>query len=91
MKRGFYKHGVKLDEFEVMQEDTGMYLWIKLLVFANGLDVRGKEWEESGITSKFFMDDLFFFMAVLYFCRISGINNNKNNTFLNAKQTTCRK
>ena len=60
MKRGFYKHGVKLDEFEVMQEDTGMYLWIKLLVFANGLDVRGKEWEESGITSKFFMDDLFF-------------------------------
>ena len=58
MKRGFYKHGVKLDAFEVMQEDTGMYLWIKLLVFANGLDVRGKEWEESGMTSKFFMDDL---------------------------------
>ena len=67
MKRGFYKHGVKLDEFEVMQEDTGMYLWIKLLVFANGLDVRGKEWEESGITSKFFMDDLFFFHGSFVF------------------------
>ena len=58
MRRGFYKHSVKLDVFDVMQEDTGMYLWIKLLVFANGLDVRGKEWEESGMTSKFFMDDL---------------------------------
>ena len=47
-----------IDVFEVMQEDTGMYVWIKLLVFANGLDVRGKEWEDSGMTSKFFMDDL---------------------------------
>ena len=26
MRRGFYKHSVKLDVFEVMQEDTGMYL-----------------------------------------------------------------
>lgn len=30
-----------------------MYLWIELLVFAGGLDVNMKEWEESEMTSNF--------------------------------------